>query len=96
MIESFVPKLVVYLLFVNLVLFALMGLDKKLAQRDARRVRERTFFLFALLGGALGGLTGMYAFRHKTKHASFKIGMPLLFALNAGAAFLALYLNGNI
>ena len=35
-----------------------------------------------LAGGALGGMLGMLAFRHKTKHKSFVIGMPLLLLLN--------------
>ena len=36
----------------------------------------------AAMGGALGGMLGMLAFRHKTKHKSFVIGMPLLLLLN--------------
>ena len=55
-------------------LFVLMGADKRLAQRGARRVPERTLFLLALLFGAPGGLCGMYAFRHKTKHWYFVLG----------------------
>ena len=47
------------------------------------------------MGGALGGMLGMLAFRHKTKHKSFVIGMPLLLLLNisciAGIICLARY-----
>ena len=53
-------------------------------------VPERTLFWLAALGGGLGGVLGMFAFRHKTRHASFCIGMPLLMLLNFAAAYLLL------
>ena len=62
----------------SLLAFCLMGLDKRRAQRGAWRVRERTLFLAALLGGAPGGMLGMYAFRHKTRRRVFRWGLPLL------------------
>ncbi len=67
-----------YLAAVNVLLCALMGIDKLLAKLQKRRIPERTLFLFAFLGGALGGTLGMYSFRHKTLHKSFAIGFPLL------------------
>ncbi|NBI10052.1 DUF1294 domain-containing protein [Colidextribacter sp. OB.20] len=70
-----------YLLVVNLAAFALMGADKSRARRGAWRVPERTLFLPALLGGALGGTLGMRVFHHKTRHWYFRWGFPLLLAL---------------
>ena len=61
-------------------LFVMMGLDKRRARRAARRISEKTLFVFALLGGAVGGTAGMFLFRHKTKHLSFRLGFPLLAA----------------
>ena len=73
-------------------LFVMMGLDKARARRGGRRIRERTLFVFALLGGAAGGTAGMFVFRHKTRHRSFRLGFPLLAA--AQLALLAwLYLK---
>lgn len=66
------------LLAVNLLAFALMGIDKVKAGRGNRRVRERTLFLFPLLGGALGGALGMLLFHHKTRKWYFAYGLPLL------------------
>ena len=60
-----------WLALMSLVLFALMGADKRRARTGAWRVPEKTLFLLALLGGALGGMLGMRAFRHKTKHWYF-------------------------
>lgn len=82
--------LVVYLAFVNLLAFALMGIDKGRARRNRRRISEKTLFLFPLLGGALGGIIGMFFFRHKTKHWYFKWGFPLLLAAQIVLAMFAL------
>ncbi len=86
------PRLLLfsYLLLMSLILFAFMGADKRRAKRRAWRVPERTLFWLAALGGGLGGVLGMLAFRHKTRHASFCIGMPFLMLLNFAAAYLLL------
>ncbi|USF26183.1 hypothetical protein N510_001101 [Firmicutes bacterium ASF500] len=79
-----------YLLAVNLAAFVLMGVDKRKARRGAWRISERTLFLPALLGGALGGVLGMRTFHHKTRHWYFRWGFPLLLALQlAGLGWLA-------
>jgi uncharacterized membrane protein YsdA (DUF1294 family) len=62
--------------------FAFMGIDKWKAKKRAWRIPESTLFLVALLGGALGSLIGMYTFRHKTRHASFVWGMPIILVLH--------------
>lgn len=80
----------IYLLIINCVLFLTMGIDKGLAVAHKRRVPERTLFLLALIGGALGGTMGMLIFRHKTKHASFYIGFPLIFIVQGVLVFLLL------
>ena len=83
-----------YLLAVNLAAFALMGADKRKARRGAWRIPERTLFLPALLGGALGGVLGMRTFHHKTRHWYFRWGFPLLLALQlAGLGWLAFRLR---
>jgi uncharacterized membrane protein YsdA (DUF1294 family) len=83
-----------YLLAVNLAAFVLMGADKRKARRGAWRIPERTLFLPALLGGALGGVLGMRTFHHKTRHWYFRWGFPLLLALQlAGLGWLAFRLR---
>lgn len=67
-----------YLLFANLVGFVLMGIDKHKAKKKQWRIPEKTLFLSAILGGSIGALYGMHLFRHKTKHKSFKFGMPAI------------------
>lgn len=67
-----------YLIFINLLLFIFMGRDKAAAQRGARRTPETTLLALAVLGGSVGGILGMLAFRHKTQKPAFRIGFPLI------------------
>lgn len=71
-----------YLIGVNIFTYILMGMDKQKAIKKKYRIPERTFWLLSLLGGALGVLIGMKAFRHKTKHKSFQYGAPILLIVN--------------
>lgn len=68
----------VYLILANIAAFALMGADKRRAQRCRWRIPERTLFLSAILGGSVGAILGMYLFRHKTRHTQFVIGLPAI------------------
>jgi len=68
----------VAVIVMNLVGLLIMGEDKKRAKKHQYRISERTLWLVAIFGGAIGTTAGMQAFRHKTKHTSFKLGFPLL------------------
>lgn len=82
------PLIAGYLTLVNLWGFVLMGVDKRRAKKKgARRIRERTLFLSALLGGGLGAFLGMWAFRHKTKRWYFVVGIPLILLAEIAAGF---------
>lgn len=70
--------LLIYIIAINLIGFFLMGIDKRKAVRGKWRIREKTFFIIALLLGSLGVLIGMYVFRHKTRHLSFSLGIPTI------------------
>lgn len=67
-----------YLLFVNIVAFFMMGIDKKRARKKEWRISEKVLFLSALAGGSAGSVFGMHLFHHKTKHWYFVWGMPLI------------------
>ena len=67
-----------YLIIINLLTFLLFGLDKRKDKKQRWRIEEKTLFLFCFLGGSLGGLIGMYTFRHKTLKKIFTVGIPVI------------------
>ncbi|WML45612.1 DUF1294 domain-containing protein [Neobacillus sp. PS3-40] len=69
--------MVVYLI-INIIGVVLMKVDKQRAIKHKYRIPEKTLWLTALFGGAVGTTIGMQIFRHKIKHLSFKIGFPFL------------------
>lgn len=78
--------LAAWLVVINLAAFFVFGWDKwkakyKERHENARRVPEKTLFLLAALGGSVGALLGMRVWHHKTLHRSFRIGIPLILAL---------------
>ena len=86
-----VTNLVVcYLLAINAFGFFLMAWDKSKARNRRARIPERTLFLVATIGGAFGMLISMNVFRHKTRHSSFRYGMP---ALLLGQLAVAMYIG---
>lgn len=84
---------IVYLTVINLIGLFQMAADKHSARLHRRRIPEAALFAVALLGGSLGTLGGMYFFRHKTKHWSFRIGIPLILAAQL-VAFYYIYRTG--
>lgn len=78
--------LLIYLAAINIVAFAAMGVDKLKARRGSWRIPESTLFLLAVIGGSLGGILGIYIFRHKTLHRSFTIGFPVILVLQIALA----------
>ena len=83
----------IYVFFTNLLLFILMGLDKRKAKLNHWRISEKTLFSLALMGGSIGGILGIYTFRHKTKHLKFTLGFPIVFLFQLISIFL--FLNCN-
>lgn len=69
----------IYICVMTIVGIAVMGIDKRRARLRKWRIPERVLFLVSLLGGSLGTWSGMYIFRHKTKHWYFVVCMPLIF-----------------
>ena len=79
--DNVITLLISYAIIMNIVGFALMGIDKHKAKKRAFRIPEATLFTVALIGGSIGSILGMYIFRHKTRHRSFVYGMPAILIL---------------
>ena len=70
-----------YLIIINVFTFFLYGFDKYKARKGAWRIPESRLLFFAAIGGSAGALIGMFVWHHKTKHAKFYIGVPVIFVL---------------
>lgn len=86
----------IYLTAINILLFALMGIDKYKAKRGLWRIPEKTLFGLAIAGGSVGGILGMRVFRHKTRHNSFKYGFPAILAAQLALVGSVMYLFWNV
>lgn len=73
-----IKNIIIYLISINLITFLAMYIDKKKAEKNKWRIQESTLLILALIGGSIGGICGMYKFRHKTKKARFYIGFPFI------------------
>jgi len=73
---------VIYIIVINLIGFLTMYIDKTKAKKGKYRISEKAIFIISLLLGAIGVYIGMYKFRHKTKHISFTVGIPICIIIN--------------
>ena len=77
-----------YLIMINVITFALYGLDKWRAMTRQWRVREKKLIILALIGGSIGAMigafgafAGMIVFHHKTRKWYFRLGIPLILGI---------------
>ena len=94
-----ITLIIIYFIIMNIIGFALMGIDKRKAVKRLWRIPESVLFIVALIGGSIGCILGMQLFRHKTRTWNFVYGMPailliqvilFLFILNAPIEFLTI------
>ncbi len=69
------PMLWVWLMALNLTLFALMGKDKFAAVNKTRRTPELTLLLLTFLGGTPAFFLGRKLFHHKRNKESFNAAL---------------------
>ena len=73
---------------INVLTFAVYGVDKRKARRGRWRVPEAMLLGLAALGGSVGAWLAMQIFRHKTQKKKFRYGVPILFVLQVAAVLL--------
>ena len=69
--------LLALLVVLNVVSFALFGIDKWKAGRGAWRISESTLILSGAICGTIGAWLGVVVFRHKTRKRSFLVRLGL-------------------
>jgi len=66
-----VEPLALYLVIINLITLLVWGYDKFSSMKNSSRVSEINLLLGVFLGGTLGGILGIFIFRHKISKKSF-------------------------
>ena len=89
----------IYLLLVllmTIITFILYGIDKRKAIKNQYRIKEKTLLLSSFLFGSVGGIIGMYIFRHKTKHWYFVVVNFISLVLHILVGYYIFKINGYI
>ena len=85
--------ILIYILVINIVTFAVYGIDKQRARKHKWRIPESVLILLAVLGGSIGALSGMIAFHHKTQKPKFVIGVPAILAVQLAIPIAAYFIT---
>lgn len=73
--------IILYLVAINLIGSIINIVDKQKAKHNKWRIPEATLWTICILGGSIGSYITMKVIRHKTKHKTFMIGIPLIIVL---------------
>ena len=76
---------IIYFAIISLISAIVCIYDKIISKRNRveLRIPESRLLLLSALGGSVAMLLTMLLIRHKTRHAKFMIGIPLIIALQA-------------
>ena len=83
--------LYIYLAAVSLISIVITIADKIKAKRHAWRIPEAALLGWSALGGSIAMFITMLLIRHKTKHAKFMIGIPIIMILHAALVICYFY-----
>lgn len=74
---------IIYLAVISLISVIVCVYDKVISKRDRveLRIPEKTLLILSALGGSVAMYIAMQITHHKTKHAKFMIGIPVIILL---------------
>ena len=76
-----------YIIVVSLCSIVVCVYDKKISKRNNVKLRipEKSLFVWSAVGGSVAMFITMRLIRHKTKHVSFMVGIPVIIILQVAA-----------
>ncbi len=82
-----------YIALISLCSIVVCIYDKKISKRNNVKLRipEKSLFIWSALGGSVAMYITMHLIRHKTKHVSFMVGIPVIIILQAALIFALAY-----
>ena len=74
-----------YVIIISICSIVACVYDKKISKLNQVKLRipEKTLFIWSALGGSVAMYVTMRLIRHKTKHVSFMVGIPVIMVLQA-------------
>ena len=83
-----------YVILINLTTFVMFYIDKQEYRRHSHPhgISTHIFMTLAVLGGSLGELLGMWAFRHKRHHKEYLVLLPIFLFLQIIVAVVVLHM----
>ena len=87
--------IIIYFVAISLFAVAVTIHDKNAARRGSWRVKESTLLIVSALGGSVAMFSTMRIIRHKTKHAKFMVGIPVIIVLQIVVVCLVIWLGTN-
>ena len=84
-----------YIAVISLCSIVVCVYDKKISKRNNVKLRipEKSLFIWSALGGSVAMFITMRLIRHKTKHISFMVGIPVIIVLQVAAVIALTYLG---
>lgn len=89
--ESKVLLILIVIALINLAAAVVCAYDKQKATWGGRRVSENMLMLLALIGGAAGMYITMLRIKHKTRHAKFMLGLPVIIIVHLALIAFVVY-----
>lgn len=85
--------ILIYLTVISLISIIVCIYDKVISKRERveLRIPEKTLIIFSILGGSVAMYLTMQMIHHKTKHAKFMIGIPVIILLQAALVICYFY-----
>ena len=89
--------LLTYLAIISLISIVVCIYDKAISSKNRveLRIPEKTLLVLSAIGGSVAMYVTMQLVRHKTKHAKFMIGIPVIIVLQIALVIGAMYLYNN-
>lgn len=87
---------IIYLAVISLISVIVCVYDKVISKRDRveLRIPEKTLLILSALGGSVAMYIAMQITHHKTKHAKFMIGIPVIILLQLALTVCYFYFIG--
>ena len=82
-----------YIIVVSICSIVVCIYDKKISKRNNVKLRipEKSLFIWSAVGGSVAMYVTMKLMRHKTKHVSFMVGIPVIFVLQVALMVALIY-----